>query len=66
MPDAHPRHSITGTPPVKKALDACQLRDDTEGAREAAARLADMVRRRAIPVDVDLAVEVKRLGLFAD
>lgn len=43
-----------------------QLPDDAAAAREAAARLAGMVRRREIPVDVDAAVEVKRRGLIAD
>jgi hypothetical protein len=43
-----------------------QLPDDAVAAREAARRLAAMVRRRAVPVDVDAAVEVKRRGLIAD
>jgi hypothetical protein len=43
-----------------------RLPDDAEAAGQAARRLADMVRRRAIPVDVDAADQVKRLGLIAD
>lgn len=45
---------------------ARQLPDDAKAAREAAGRLAEMVRRRSIPVDVKAADEVKRLGLIAD
>ena len=90
MPTAHPRHTITETPPVREALDdlrsrmageridfaelvvlgasvkARQLPDDAAAAREAARRLAAMVRHRKIPVDVDKAVEVKHRGLIAD
>lgn len=43
-----------------------QLPDDAAVAREAAARLATMVRRRTIPVDVEAAEEVKHLGLVVD
>jgi hypothetical protein len=43
-----------------------QLPDDAAAAREAARRLAAMVRRRSIPVDVEAAVEVKHRGLIAD
>lgn len=43
-----------------------QLPDDAKAAREAGQRLAEMVRRAAIPVDMDAADEVKRLGLRAD
>jgi hypothetical protein len=43
-----------------------QLPDDAAAAREAAQRLAAMVRRRTIPVDVEAAVEVKHRGLIAD
>lgn len=42
-----------------------QLPDDAAAARNAAARLAAMVRSRALPVDVDAAEEVKRAGLIA-
>jgi hypothetical protein len=90
MPTAHPRHTITETPPVKEALDALrarvgneridyaelvvlgarlktrQLPDDARAAREAAQRLAAMIRQRSIPVDVQAADEVKHLGLIAD
>ncbi|MGO9319895.1 MAG: hypothetical protein ACLQBY_03705 [Solirubrobacteraceae bacterium] len=90
MPTAHPRHTITETPPVQEALDelrsrlrgeridyaelvvlgarvkARQLPDDEKAAREAAHRLAERIRRRSIPVDVEAADEVKRLGLIAD
>jgi hypothetical protein len=90
MPTAHPRHTITETPPVREALDelrarldggridyaelvvlgarvkARQLPADAQAALEAARRLADMVRRRSIPVEVQAADEVKRLGLIAD
>lgn len=45
---------------------ARQLPDDAKAAREASRRLADMVRRRSIPVDIQAADEVKRLGLIAD
>jgi hypothetical protein len=43
-----------------------QLPDDAAAAREAARRLATMVRHRAIPVDVEAAVEVKHRGLITD
>jgi hypothetical protein len=90
MPTAHPRHTITETPPVKEALDELrarvgdkridyaelvvlgartktrQLPDDAKAAREAAQRLAEMIRRRSIPIDVQAADEVKHLGLIAD
>jgi hypothetical protein len=90
MPTAHPRHTITETPPVQAALDelrsrlggeridyaelvvlgawmkTSQLPDDAKAASEAARRLAEMVRRRSIPVDVQAADEVKRLGLIVD
>jgi hypothetical protein len=90
MPTAHPRHTITETPPVREALDELrsrlsgeridyaelvvlgarvkvrQLPDDANAAREAARRLAEMVRRRSIPVDVKAADDVKRLGLIVD
>jgi hypothetical protein len=42
-----------------------QLPDNAAAAREAAERLATMVRTRSIPVDVEAADEVKRLGLIA-
>lgn len=88
MPTAHPRHTITETPPVREALadlrtrlgseridyaelvvlgarmKTRQLPDDAGAAREAAGRLAEMVRHRAIPVDVQAAEEVKRRGLI--
>jgi hypothetical protein len=41
-----------------------QLPDDAIVAREAARRLATMVRGRAIPVDVEAAEEVKHRGLI--
>ena len=47
-------------------IKARQLPDDARAARQAAQRLADMVRHRSIPVDLDAADEVKRLGLIAD
>jgi hypothetical protein len=37
---------------------ARQLPDDAKAAREAAQRLADMVRRRSLPVDIQAADEV--------
>jgi hypothetical protein len=39
-----------------------QLPDDAKAAREAARRLAEMVRRRSVPVDVRAADDVKRVG----
>jgi hypothetical protein len=42
-----------------------QLPDDAAAAREAAERLATMVRARGVPVDVEAADEVKHLGLIA-
>jgi hypothetical protein len=90
VPTAHPRHTITETPPVREALDELrsrlgeeridyvelvilgarvktrQLPDDAQAARAAAGRLAAMVRRRSIPVDVKAADEVKHLGLIAN
>jgi hypothetical protein len=45
---------------------ARQLPDDARASREAALRLAEMVRRRSIPVDVEAAEEVKHLGLIVD
>jgi hypothetical protein len=41
-----------------------QLPDDAAQTREAARRLAEMVRRRSIPVDVQAADQVKRLALI--
>jgi len=55
MPMAHPRHTITETPP-----------DDAKAAREAAQRLAERIRRRLLPVDAQAADEVKYRGLIAD
>lgn len=46
-------------------IKARRLPDDAKAARRAARRLAEMVRRRAIPVDVEDADDVKRLGLRA-
>jgi hypothetical protein len=43
-----------------------QLPDDAAAAREAAGRLAALVRGRTIPVDVEAAEEVKRHRLLAD
>ena len=43
-------------------IKARELPDDANAAREAAQRLSEMVRRRSIPVDVDVADEVKRRG----
>jgi hypothetical protein len=42
------------------------LPEGVNAAREAAIRLAEMIRRRSIPVDVEAADEVKRVGLIAD
>jgi hypothetical protein len=39
-----------------------QLPADAKAAREAARRLAEMVRRRSVPVDVRAADDVKRVG----
>jgi hypothetical protein len=47
-------------------MKARQLPDDANSARRAARRLAEMVRDRSIPVDVEAAEEVKRLGLIAN
>jgi hypothetical protein len=90
MPTAHPRHTITETPPVREALDGLrarmagqridfaelvvlgagvkvrQLPDDAAAARDAARRLAVMVRARSVPVDVQASVDVKHRGLIAD
>ncbi len=90
MPTAHPRHTITETPPVREALDGLrarmagqridfaelvvlgagvkvrQLPDDAAAARDAASRLAVMVRARSVPVDVQASVDVKHRGLIAD
>lgn len=41
-----------------------RLPDDAAAAREAAQRLAEMVRARAIPVDVDAADDAKHRGLI--
>ena len=43
-----------------------QLPDDAEHTREAAQRLAEMTRRRSIPVDVHAADEVKRLARIGE
>lgn len=47
-------------------VKARQLPDDAQRAREAARRLAEMVRRRSIPVDAQAADDVKRFGLIAE
>jgi len=44
--------------------EARQLPDDAKAAREAAGRLAEMIRLRTVPIDVHAAEEVKRLGLI--
>jgi uncharacterized protein with ACT and thioredoxin-like domain len=44
---------------------ARRLREDAPAARAARDRLAGMIRRGDIPVDVQAADEVKRLGLSA-
>jgi hypothetical protein len=46
-------------------VKARQLPDDAAAARQAARRLAAMIRQRNIPVDVEAAVEVKHRGLIA-
>ena len=43
-----------------------QLPDHAAAAREAARRLAVLVKDRSIPVDVEAAAEVKHRGLIAD
>jgi hypothetical protein len=45
---------------------ARRLPDKDEEARQAARRLAEMIRSRSIPVDVRAAEEVKHLGLIAN
>jgi hypothetical protein len=45
---------------------ARQLPDDAQAARAAGRRLAEMVRQRSIPVDVQAADEVKHAGLIVD
>lgn len=47
-------------------LKARRLRADSAAAGAAAKRLADMIRSRSIPIDVDIAAaeEVKHLGLI--
>jgi hypothetical protein len=47
-------------------MKARQLPDDAAAAHEAATRLAEMIRRRGLPVDEHAADEVKRLRLPAD
>ena len=42
-----------------------QLPDDAAAAKKAAGRLAEMVRARAVPIEVDAADEVKHRGLIA-
>jgi len=43
---------------------ARQLPADARAAHEAAGRLAEMIRRCSIPIDVQAADEVKNLGLI--
>lgn len=47
-------------------VKARRLRTDSSEARVAAKRLAEMIRSRSIPIDVDIAAveEVKHLGLI--
>jgi hypothetical protein len=45
-------------------VKARQLSADDDAARAALERVADMIRMRSIPVDVDAADEVKHLGLI--
>jgi hypothetical protein len=49
-------------------VKARRLRADDESSRSARRRLADMVRTKSFPyeMDVDAADEVKRLGLIAN
>lgn len=44
---------------------ARQLPDPSEEARRARGDLAEMIRTRSIPVDLEAAEEVKHLGLIA-
>lgn len=43
-----------------------RLERDSDAARDARERLAEMIRTGEIPVDVEAADEVKRLGLVAN
>jgi hypothetical protein len=92
MPTTRPRHTITETPPVQKALDelrsklgqgetidfaelvtlgarakARRLGADDAEARAAREQLAERIRTRSFPYEVDItaAEEVKYLGLIA-
>ncbi|HTZ64646.1 MAG TPA: hypothetical protein VMB51_11125 [Solirubrobacteraceae bacterium] len=47
-------------------VKARRLPDDARAGQQAAARLAEMVGRRSIPIDLRAADEVKRLGLIAN
>jgi hypothetical protein len=93
VPTTRPRHTITETPPLRKALDelrarlgqgeridfgelvvlgaqvkARRLQTDDAAAQAARKRLADMIRTRSFPYEMDVkaAEEVKRLGLIAN
>ena len=46
-------------------VKARRLPDDARAAQEAATQLAQMVSQRSVPVNVQAADEVKRLGLIA-
>jgi hypothetical protein len=46
-------------------VKARQLPDDARAAREAAGRLAQTIRQRALPIDVQAADAAKRAGLIA-
>ena len=87
MPTKRPRHMITETPPVEKALAELraalgneridfaelvitgaraktrELRGDGVAGRRARSRLAESVRARSLPIDVEAADAVKRLRL---
>ena len=90
MPTTRPRHTITETPPVHKALDELRAKldgepidfgelvilgarakrrrmpDDAKAARESATRLAQMIRSRSIPIDMEAADEAKHIGLITN
>jgi hypothetical protein len=92
VPTVRPRHTITETPPVQRALDELRaklddgeridfaelvtlgaqakvrrLRSDEQATTDALKRVAEMVRTRSFPYEMDIAAadEVKHLGLIA-
>ena len=61
MPTKRPRHTTAETPAIEAAL--AELRGDGVARHQARSRLAESVRARSLPIDVEPANQVKRIRL---